>query len=186
MADVNDPGRAVDDLSPEQGRDGERGRLELEAVLHDVDPADPVASVLRAGGYGRTGIPPARDLPRGILRAASDQRELLAALGEVTELGRQPVECRREAVERFAESGSRHGGVAGEFAREVACGKAQLLQRGKQVARSVREWGCRARPCERRLPRRGVVIPNGIDLDLFSPGSREVARQQLGWDQGEV
>ena len=28
-----------------------------------------------------------------------------------------------------------------------------------------------------------VVIPNGIDLDLFSPGSREVARQQLGWDQ---
>jgi len=28
-----------------------------------------------------------------------------------------------------------------------------------------------------------VVIPNGIDLDLFCPGSREVARQQLGWDQ---
>jgi glycosyltransferase involved in cell wall biosynthesis len=28
-----------------------------------------------------------------------------------------------------------------------------------------------------------VVIPNGVDLGLFSPGSREEARQQLGWDQ---
>lgn len=27
-----------------------------------------------------------------------------------------------------------------------------------------------------------VVIPNGVDLDIFSPGSREVARQQLAWD----
>jgi glycosyltransferase involved in cell wall biosynthesis len=26
-----------------------------------------------------------------------------------------------------------------------------------------------------------VVIPNGVDLDLFSPGSREAARRQLGW-----
>lgn len=31
---------------------------------------------------------------------------------------------------------------------------------------------------------RAVVIPNGIDLDLFSPGLREAARQHLGWDQG--
>jgi glycosyltransferase involved in cell wall biosynthesis len=30
---------------------------------------------------------------------------------------------------------------------------------------------------------RAVVIPNGLDLALFSPGSREVARQHLGWDQ---
>jgi glycosyltransferase involved in cell wall biosynthesis len=28
-----------------------------------------------------------------------------------------------------------------------------------------------------------VVIPNGIDLELFSPGPRELARQNLGWDQ---
>jgi len=27
-----------------------------------------------------------------------------------------------------------------------------------------------------------VVIPNGVDLALFSPGSREVARKVLGWD----
>ncbi len=26
-----------------------------------------------------------------------------------------------------------------------------------------------------------VVIPNGVDLDLFSPGSQSVARQELGW-----
>jgi glycosyltransferase involved in cell wall biosynthesis len=28
-----------------------------------------------------------------------------------------------------------------------------------------------------------VVIPSGIDLDLFSPGAREAAREQLAWDQ---
>lgn len=29
---------------------------------------------------------------------------------------------------------------------------------------------------------RAVVIPSGIDLDLFSPGPRDVARKQLSWD----
>lgn len=29
---------------------------------------------------------------------------------------------------------------------------------------------------------RAVVIPSGIDLELFSPGSRDIARSQLGWD----
>ena len=28
----------------------------------------------------------------------------------------------------------------------------------------------------------GVVIPDGVDLALFSPGSQEVARKQLGWE----
>jgi len=28
-----------------------------------------------------------------------------------------------------------------------------------------------------------MVIPNGIDLELFSPGSQQDARQQLGWNQ---
>jgi len=27
-----------------------------------------------------------------------------------------------------------------------------------------------------------VVIPSGVDIDLFSPGSKEDARRQLGWD----
>jgi glycosyltransferase involved in cell wall biosynthesis len=27
-----------------------------------------------------------------------------------------------------------------------------------------------------------VVVPGGVDLDLFSPGSREEARRDLGWD----
>jgi teichuronic acid biosynthesis glycosyltransferase TuaC len=31
---------------------------------------------------------------------------------------------------------------------------------------------------------RAVVIPNGIDLDMFSPGSKEGARKRLGWDSG--
>jgi glycosyltransferase involved in cell wall biosynthesis len=30
---------------------------------------------------------------------------------------------------------------------------------------------------------KAAVIPNGIDLDMFSPGSRELAREHLGWDQ---
>jgi len=28
----------------------------------------------------------------------------------------------------------------------------------------------------------GVVIPDGVDLDLFSPGSQEIARNKLGWE----
>ncbi len=29
---------------------------------------------------------------------------------------------------------------------------------------------------------RAVVIPNGVDLDMFTPGSYEKARRELGWD----
>jgi glycosyltransferase involved in cell wall biosynthesis len=29
---------------------------------------------------------------------------------------------------------------------------------------------------------RAVIIPDGVDLDEFSPGSRDQARQELGWD----
>jgi teichuronic acid biosynthesis glycosyltransferase TuaC len=29
---------------------------------------------------------------------------------------------------------------------------------------------------------RAIVIPDGVDLDLFSPGSQEDARKELGWD----
>jgi glycosyltransferase involved in cell wall biosynthesis len=29
---------------------------------------------------------------------------------------------------------------------------------------------------------RAIVIPDGIDLDLFSPGPQEIARKQLGWE----
>lgn len=31
---------------------------------------------------------------------------------------------------------------------------------------------------------RAVVIPNGVDLNLFRPGSQEAARHELGWDIG--
>jgi teichuronic acid biosynthesis glycosyltransferase TuaC len=35
-------------------------------------------------------------------------------------------------------------------------------------------WWCRDR---------AVVIPNGVDLDMFSPGPQDLARKHLGWDQ---
>jgi glycosyltransferase involved in cell wall biosynthesis len=31
---------------------------------------------------------------------------------------------------------------------------------------------------------RAVVIPNGVDLGLFSPGSQQAAREELGWKNG--
>ncbi|MDK2742981.1 MAG: GNAT family N-acetyltransferase [Nitrospira sp. BO4] len=30
---------------------------------------------------------------------------------------------------------------------------------------------------------RAIVIPSGIDLELFTPGPRDIARKQLGWDE---
>jgi len=33
--------------------------------------------------------------------------------------------------------------------------------------------------------RKAVVIPDGVDLALFSPGDREAARAELGWDLAE-
>lgn len=47
--------------------------------------------------------------------------------------------------------------------RALICKSAQLRQQ---------LWWCR---------NRAVVIPSGIDLELFSPGPRDIAREQLGW-----
>lgn len=49
-------------------------------------------------------------------------------------------------------------------AKAIICKSVQLRQA---------LWWCRYR---------AVVIPNGIDLELFQPGPRDVAREQLGWD----
>ena len=48
-------------------------------------------------------------------------------------------------------------------ARALVCKSAGLQQQ---------LWWCRSR---------AVVIPSGIDLELFSPGPRDIARKQLGW-----
>ena len=48
-------------------------------------------------------------------------------------------------------------------ARALVCKSAELRQQ---------LWWCR---------KRAVVIPSGIDLELFSPGPRNIARKQLGW-----
>jgi len=49
-------------------------------------------------------------------------------------------------------------------ARAMICKSAQLRQA---------LWWCR---------HRAVVIPSGVDLDLFSPGPRKIARKELGWE----
>lgn len=49
-------------------------------------------------------------------------------------------------------------------ARALVCKSAQLRQE---------LWWCR---------HRAVVIPSGIDLELFCPGPRDIARKQLGWE----
>ena len=48
-------------------------------------------------------VAPARDQSRRVVGAARDQRDLLAALGEVAELGRQAVERSGKSVERVGE-----------------------------------------------------------------------------------
>jgi glycosyltransferase involved in cell wall biosynthesis len=55
----------------------------------------------------------------------------------------------------------------------AALGARRLICKSEQLKRAL--WWRRDR---------AVVIPNGIDFDLFSPGSREVARRYLGLDQG--
>jgi teichuronic acid biosynthesis glycosyltransferase TuaC len=54
--------------------------------------------------------------------------------------------------------------VAAVFARRVVCVSEELR-------RSL--WFAK---------RKAVVIPDGVDLELFSPGSREESREELGWD----
>jgi teichuronic acid biosynthesis glycosyltransferase TuaC len=54
--------------------------------------------------------------------------------------------------------------IAALRAKALVCKSAQLRQE---------LWWCR---------HRAVVIPSGIDLELFCPGSRDNARKQLGWE----
>lgn len=53
--------------------------------------------------------------------------------------------------------------MAAVRAKALICKSAQLQQQ---------LWWCR---------NRAVVIPSGIDFDLFTPGPRDIARKQLGW-----
>jgi glycosyltransferase involved in cell wall biosynthesis len=58
-----------------------------------------------------------------------------------------------------------------------------------QLARLARATITKSEEMERRLPRRlrarNHVIPNGVDLELFTPSDRDLARQQLGWSSTE-
>jgi teichuronic acid biosynthesis glycosyltransferase TuaC len=60
----------------------------------------------------------------------------------------------------------------GFFLSNVAALRARMLICKSEGLREAL-WWCR---------HRAVVIPSGVDLDLFSPGSQETARKQLGWE----
>ncbi len=54
------------------------------------------------------------------------------------------------------------------------------------AARKAKRLICKSEELRQALwwrKSRAVVIPNGVDLDLFSPGSQEQARKELGWRQ---
>jgi len=55
----------------------------------------------------------------------------------------------------------------------------------RQVARTATMTITKSEEMQRALPRsvqaRNVVLPNGVDLDVFSPRPRDQARAELGW-----
>lgn len=58
--------------------------------------------------------------------------------------------------------------IAALFARGVICVS-------REIERKV--WACRSRPC--------IVVPTGVDLQLFRPMDRAAARQRLGYGSRE-
>jgi glycosyltransferase involved in cell wall biosynthesis len=78
---------------------------------------------------------------------------------------------------------------------DAACpARKTLRSRALAIAFSQVAWVARAtitksEEMERQLPRarrvHNRVIPNGVDLALFSPMGRQQARQRLGWDPNE-
>src|SRR4029079_15779951 len=61
---------------------------------------------------------------------------------------------------------------AGFLLSNLAAHRAQMLICVSEELRQALWW----------RKSRAIVIPDGVDLDLFSPGPQEIARKQLGWE----
>jgi glycosyltransferase involved in cell wall biosynthesis len=75
----------------------------------------------------------------------------------------------------------RDGGLTRKSRAEVAV--------FRQLSRLATVTITKSREMEERLPAaiaaRNVVLPNGVDLNQFAPGDRDLARRQLGWEPDE-
>jgi teichuronic acid biosynthesis glycosyltransferase TuaC len=98
-----------------------------------------------------------------------------------TIVGMMSVFAGRPAVISFCGGDLQHGAsvsyvrlLIGFFLSNLAALRAErLICKSEQLVQAL--WWRK---------KKAVIIPNGVDLDLFSPGSQSESRKKLGWDVG--
>ena len=110
--------------------------------MRHVDPANP-RSATRIVGNGVTGEPgtPARELRRGGAGALRTVGDVLATLGEETELRGEPIEGGAQLIQRGDEAFLFGREALRDLRRSIAQGEAQLSRGGAEALHRGRELG---------------------------------------------